>query len=80
MLFSFLCCVVGFKRGCTPLFFLNGTQLLEKYKSNLFGVIGKDGNAWFFHMDANWTWSLSTLRDVSYGDDDYEKIITFVSD
>lgn len=31
------------------------------------------------NVDANWTWFPSTLSDALYGNDDYEKIITFMS-
>lgn len=30
--------------------------------------------------DKNWTWFLVTLGEVLYGDDDYDKVINFMSD
>ncbi|XP_039140557.1 uncharacterized protein LOC120277782 [Dioscorea cayenensis subsp. rotundata] len=48
----------GFKRGCRPMLFLDGTHLLGKYGGILLGA---------------------TAKDV-YGEDDYHKIITFISD
>ena len=62
--FSFSACIVGFKRACRPLLFLDGTHLLGKYRGTLLGATGKDGNNGFFHVafgivdnetDANWT-------------------------
>jgi len=80
---------MGFRRGCRPLLFVDGTHLLGKYRETLLGAIGKDGNNGFFHVafgivdnetDANWTWFISKLGDVLYEDGDYREIITFVSD
>ncbi|XP_039130931.1 uncharacterized protein LOC120267344 [Dioscorea cayenensis subsp. rotundata] len=87
--FGFKACVIGFKTGCRPLLYLDGTHLLGKYGGTLLGATGKDGNDGFFHVafaivdnetDANWTWFLSKLGDTIYDDDEYVKIITFISD
>ncbi|KAJ0962191.1 hypothetical protein J5N97_030019 [Dioscorea zingiberensis] len=87
--FCFRACVVGFKLGCRPLLFVDGTHLLGKYGGILLGATGKDGNEGFFHVafaivdnetDDNWTWFLTTLRNTIYGDEDYNKCITFISD
>lgn len=62
--------------------------MLGKYGGTLLGAKGKDRNDKFFHVafaivdnetDTNRTWFQSKLRDALYGDDDYDKIITFVS-
>ncbi|XP_039143981.1 uncharacterized protein LOC120281133 [Dioscorea cayenensis subsp. rotundata] len=69
--------------------FLDGTHLLGKYGGILLGATAKDGNEGLFHLafvivdnetDNNWTWFISTLGDAIYGQDDYHKIITFISD
>ncbi|XP_039119936.1 uncharacterized protein LOC120256291 [Dioscorea cayenensis subsp. rotundata] len=69
--------------------FLDGTHLLGKYGGILLGATAKDGNEGLFHLafaivdnetDDNWTWFISTLGDAIYGEDDYHKIITFISD
>ncbi|XP_039118051.1 uncharacterized protein LOC120253919 [Dioscorea cayenensis subsp. rotundata] len=87
--FAFKACAIGFKTGCRPLLYLDGTHLLGKYEGTLLGAMGKDGNDGFFHvafaivdneMDANWTWFLSKLGDTIYNDDEYVKLITFISD
>ncbi|XP_039119170.1 uncharacterized protein LOC120255401 [Dioscorea cayenensis subsp. rotundata] len=50
---------------------------------------GKDDNDGLFHVafaivdnetNENWTWFLATLGDALYGEDTYDKIITFISD
>ena len=41
--FSFRAYVVGFKKGCRVLLFLDGTHLLGKYEGTLLGVTGKSG-------------------------------------
>ena len=55
----------------------------------MFGATSKDENDRFFHvvlavvdneMDANLMWILLELGDALYGDDNYERIITFVLD
>ena len=76
-------------RGCAGRYF----SLMEcTYWANtgaFVGTIGKVGNEDLFHVvfaivdnetDQNWTWFFSTLREVLYGEDDYKKVITFVSD
>lgn len=87
--FCFRASLDGFKRGCRPMLFLDGTHLLGKYGGILLGATAKDGNEGFFHLafaivdnetDDNWTWFTSTLGDAIYGDDDYTNIITFISD
>ncbi|XP_039117893.1 uncharacterized protein LOC120253679 [Dioscorea cayenensis subsp. rotundata] len=87
--FCFHASLEGFKRGCRPLLFLDGTHLLGKYGGILLAATGKDGNEGFFHLafaivdnetEENWTWFVSTLGDALYGKDDYDKIITFISD
>ncbi|XP_039140498.1 uncharacterized protein LOC120277712 [Dioscorea cayenensis subsp. rotundata] len=87
--FAFKACVIGFKTGCRPLLYLDGTHLLGKYGGTFLGSTGKDGNDGFFHMafaivdnetDANWTWFLSKLGDTIYDDDEYVKLITIISD
>ncbi|XP_039114503.1 uncharacterized protein LOC120249877 [Dioscorea cayenensis subsp. rotundata] len=87
--FTFKACVIGFKTGCRPLLYLDETHLLGKYGGTLLGATGKDGNDGFFHVafaivdnetDANWMWFLSKLGDTIYDDDEYVKIITFISD
>ncbi|XP_039131868.1 uncharacterized protein LOC120268609 [Dioscorea cayenensis subsp. rotundata] len=79
----------GFKCGCRPMLFLDGTHLLGKYGGILLGATAKDGNEGLFHLtfaivdnetDDNWTWFISTLGDTIYGEDDYHKIITFILD
>ncbi|XP_039133259.1 uncharacterized protein LOC120270312 [Dioscorea cayenensis subsp. rotundata] len=86
--FAFKACVIGFKTGCRPLLYLDGTYLLGKYGGTLLGATGKDGNDGFFHVafaivdnetDVNWTWFLSKLGDTIYDDDEYVKLITFIS-
>ncbi|XP_039123296.1 uncharacterized protein LOC120259902 [Dioscorea cayenensis subsp. rotundata] len=80
---------VGFKHGCKPLLFIDGTHLLAKYGGILLGAMAKDGNDGLFHVafaivdneiDENWTWFLATLGEALYGQDTYDKIITFISD
>ncbi|XP_039139841.1 uncharacterized protein LOC120277154 [Dioscorea cayenensis subsp. rotundata] len=53
------------------------------------GATVKDGIEGLFHLafaivdnetNDNWTWFISTLGDAIYGEDDYHKIITFISD
>ncbi|XP_039145549.1 uncharacterized protein LOC120282768 [Dioscorea cayenensis subsp. rotundata] len=75
--FAFKACVIGFKTGCRPLLYLDGTHLLGKYGGTLLGAMGKDGNDGFFHVafaivynetDGNWTWFLSKLGDTIYDD------------
>ncbi|XP_039140448.1 uncharacterized protein LOC120277657 [Dioscorea cayenensis subsp. rotundata] len=87
--FCFRASLDGFKRGCRPMLFLDGTHLLGKYGGILLGATAKDGNERFFHLafaivdnetDDNWTWFTSTLGDAIYGDDDYTNIIIFISD
>ncbi|XP_039145643.1 uncharacterized protein LOC120282874 [Dioscorea cayenensis subsp. rotundata] len=60
-----------------------------KYGGILLGATAKDGNEGLFHLafaivdnetDDNLTWLISTLGDAIYGEDDYHKIITFISD
>ncbi|XP_039118745.1 uncharacterized protein LOC120254772 [Dioscorea cayenensis subsp. rotundata] len=87
--FCFHACLQGFKRGCRPMLFLDGNHLLGKYGGILLGATAKDGNEGIFHLaftivdnetNDNWTWFISTLCDAIYGEDDYHKIITFISD
>ncbi|XP_039140440.1 uncharacterized protein LOC120277649 [Dioscorea cayenensis subsp. rotundata] len=87
--FTFKACIIGYKTGCRPLLYLDGTHLLGKYGGTLLGATGKDGNDDFFHVafeivdnetDENWTWFLSKLGDTIYNDDEYVKLITFISD
>ncbi|XP_039146879.1 uncharacterized protein LOC120284150 [Dioscorea cayenensis subsp. rotundata] len=87
--FSFGACLLGFKHGCRPLLFIDGTHLLAKYGGILLGATAKDGNEGLFHVafaivdnenDENWTWFLTTLREALYGKDTYDKIIAFISD
>ncbi|XP_039146836.1 uncharacterized protein LOC120284095 [Dioscorea cayenensis subsp. rotundata] len=75
--------------GCRPLLFVDGTRLLGKYGGILLGATIKDGNEGIFHVafaivdnktDDNWTWFLATLGEALYIEDDYEKVITFISD
>ncbi|XP_039145515.1 uncharacterized protein LOC120282728 [Dioscorea cayenensis subsp. rotundata] len=65
------------------------TEAICKYGGILLGATAKDGNEGLFHLafaivdnetDDNWTWFISTLGDAIYGEDDYHKIITFISD
>ena len=71
------------------MFFLDRTHSLGTYGKILFGTTDKDGNERFFHLtfaivnketDENWTWYVSTMGDALYGKDDYDTIITFISD
>jgi len=87
--FSFGGCLLGFKQGCRPLLFIDGTHLLVKYGGVLIGATAKDGNEGLFHLafaivdnetDDNWTWFLATLGEALYGKDDYDKVIAFISD
>ncbi|XP_039126995.1 uncharacterized protein LOC120263173 [Dioscorea cayenensis subsp. rotundata] len=87
--FSFRACLLGFKLGCRPLLFIDGTHLLGKYGGILLGATAKDGNEGIFHVafavvdneiDDNWTWFLATLEEALYGEDDYDKVIKFISD
>ncbi|XP_039118504.1 uncharacterized protein LOC120254471 [Dioscorea cayenensis subsp. rotundata] len=54
-------------------------------------IHGKEGSSWdaghyFLLMELislannNWTWFLATLGEALYGEDDYEEVITFISD
>lgn len=43
ILISFHACIEGFKY-CSPLLFLNGTFIKNKYKGHLLAAIGKNGN------------------------------------
>lgn len=63
--------------------------MFGKYGGFLLGAIGKNDNEGLFHVafgivhnetNENLTWFLATLGEVLYGDDDYDKVITFVSD
>ncbi|XP_039118070.1 uncharacterized protein LOC120253960 [Dioscorea cayenensis subsp. rotundata] len=58
--------------GCRPLLFVDRTHLLGKYGWILLGATGKDGNKGIFHI----TFAVEAL----YGEDDYEEVITFISD
>ncbi|XP_039135715.1 uncharacterized protein LOC120273136 [Dioscorea cayenensis subsp. rotundata] len=87
--FSFWACLLRFKQGCRPLLFVDETHLLGKYGGILLGEIDKDGNEGIFHVafvvvdneiDDNWAWFLANLGKVLYGEDDYEEVITFISD
>ncbi|XP_039116630.1 uncharacterized protein LOC120252524 [Dioscorea cayenensis subsp. rotundata] len=89
MFFSFYACIIGFKSSCRPWLFIDGTHLLGKYGGTLLGATSKDGNDGFLHvtfvivdnkMDSNWTWVLLKLGDALNEDNDYMKIITFISD
>lgn len=80
---------MGFKQFCRLLLFLDGTHFLGKYDGVLLGATGKDGYEGLFHVafvivdnetDKNWTWFLANLGDMFYGQQDYDKIITFISD
>jgi len=86
--FSFGGCLLGFKQGYRPLLFIDGTHLLAKYGRILLGATAKNGNDGLFHVafaivdnetDDNWTWFLATLGEALYGQDDYDKVITFIS-
>ncbi|XP_039137426.1 uncharacterized protein LOC120274955 [Dioscorea cayenensis subsp. rotundata] len=75
--------------GCRPLLFVDGTHLLGKYDMILLGATARDSNEGIFHVaftlvdnetDDNWTWFLATLGETLYGEDDYDKVITFISD
>ncbi|XP_039130924.1 uncharacterized protein LOC120267336 [Dioscorea cayenensis subsp. rotundata] len=46
--FCFRASLDGFKRGCRPMLFLDGTHLFSKYGGILLGVTAKDGNEGFF--------------------------------
>ncbi|XP_039118108.1 uncharacterized protein LOC120254027 [Dioscorea cayenensis subsp. rotundata] len=48
--FCFRASLDGFKRGCRPMLFLDGTHLLGKYGGILLGATAKDGNEGFFHL------------------------------
>ncbi|XP_039130888.1 uncharacterized protein LOC120267282 [Dioscorea cayenensis subsp. rotundata] len=48
--FSFEACLLGFKHGCRPLLFIDGTHLLAKYGGILLGATAKDGNDGLFHV------------------------------
>ncbi|XP_039118940.1 uncharacterized protein LOC120255115 [Dioscorea cayenensis subsp. rotundata] len=87
--FCFGACLNGFRKGCRPMLFLNGTHLLGRYSGILLGATSKDANEGLFHLpfaimdnetDNNWTWFISTLGDALYGEADYGKIITLISD
>ena len=69
--------------------FLDRAHLLGRYSGILLGAIGNDGNDGFCYLafvivdketDENWMWFMSTLGDALYGEDNYDKIITFISD
>jgi len=62
--FSFRTSLVGFKKVCRPLLYVDGTHLLGKYGGILLGATSKDGNEGIFHVafaivdnetDNNWT-------------------------
>lgn len=83
--FSFRSYVIGFKRRCKPLLFINRTRLLGKYKASCW-YNRQNGNKGLFHeafaivdneKDENQTWFLATPKEVFNGDNDYDKIITF---
>ncbi|XP_039135516.1 uncharacterized protein LOC120272744 [Dioscorea cayenensis subsp. rotundata] len=87
--FCFQASLDGFRMGCRPMLFLDGTHLLGRYGGILLGATGKDGNEGFFQLafaivdnetDDNWTWFILKLGDALYGDDEYHDIITFISD
>ncbi|XP_039131806.1 uncharacterized protein LOC120268481 [Dioscorea cayenensis subsp. rotundata] len=70
------------------LLFIDRTHLLAKYGGILLGATTKDSNDGLFHVafaivdnetDENWTWFLATLGEALYGEDTYDKIITFIS-
>ncbi|XP_039131790.1 uncharacterized protein LOC120268452 [Dioscorea cayenensis subsp. rotundata] len=72
--FAFKACVIGFKTGCRPLLYQDGTHLLGKYGGTLLGATGKDGNDGFFHVafaiinnetDVNGTWSKGLINVVA---------------
>lgn len=48
--FSLCACLLGFKKGCKPLLFLNGTHMLGNYGLIQLGMIGKDDNEGLFHV------------------------------
>lgn len=87
--FSFQAYLFGFKQKCKLLLFVDKTHLLGKYSGILLGAIGKVGNEGLFHVaftivnnkiDKNQTQFLATLGKGLYSQDDYDKIITFISD
>ena len=49
-IFSFHACMIGFKRACKLLLFINGMYLLGRYRGILLGTIGKDWNESFSHV------------------------------
>lgn len=77
--------MVGFRIGCRPLLFLDGTFLKGKYQGCLLGATGLNGENELFPLaiaivdsenEANWEWFLVELKKVL----DIGVRYTFVSD
>lgn len=77
--------IVGFRMGCRPLLFLDGTFLKSKYKGVLLGATGINGENEIFPLafgivdsetDDNWEWFLEELKKIL----DPTVIYTFISD
>ncbi|CAL2264960.1 unnamed protein product [Prunus armeniaca] len=84
----FICygaCIEGF-RWCRPLLFIDATYFKSKYKGQLIGATGRDGNQGFFPFafaildsenEENWRWFFENLAKVLTPQG---RTITFVSD
>jgi hypothetical protein len=68
---SFHASIVGFKRGCRPLIFLDSTPLNSKYQGMLLAATAADGDDGVFPVafavvddetDENWLWFLTELK------------------
>lgn len=77
--------IVGFRMGCRPLLFMDGTFLKSKYQGVLLGANGLNGNNEIFTLafavvdsetDSNWEWFMSELKKIL----DLNKRYTFISD
>ncbi|XP_050109579.1 uncharacterized protein LOC126588521 [Malus sylvestris] len=83
----FICygaCIEGFQ-WCRPLLFMDATSFKSKYKGQLIGATGKDGNQGFFpfafaivasESEENWSWFFENLAKVLTPQG---RTITFVS-
>ncbi|XP_062017896.1 uncharacterized protein LOC133734288 isoform X1 [Rosa rugosa] len=78
-------CIEGFQ-WCRPLLFIDAIFLKSKYKGQLIGATGKDGNQGYFpfafaimdsESDENWSWFFDNLAKVLTPEG---RTITFVSD